>query len=276
MIKEIYKITNKINKKIYIGQSINSSIRFAGHKSNAKKPHRNSAIDKAINKYGAENFELEIIEITEDYNAREKFWIKFYNSLVPHGYNIMEGGENFEIGAKSPNASLNETQIDKIVRDLIFSLKPMKEIAKENLTTFKIVSAINRGTSYKNANLKYPLRKRDNDLINKQLAQEIKEELLNGVLSLRALARKFSVNSSIIQNLNQGKLFFDEKVTYPLRIINKEKPKYLEKVIDLLKSSNLSFREIAETIGISYSSVQGINSGKYFYNDTISYPIRKK
>ena len=123
----------------------------------------------------------------------------------------MEGGENFEFGAKSPNASLNETQIDKIVKDLVFSFKPMKEIAKENSTTLKIVSAINRGTSYKNANLKYPLRKRDNDLINKQLAQEIKEKLLNGVLSLRAIARKFSVNFSIVQNLNQGKLFLTKK-----------------------------------------------------------------
>lgn len=276
MKKEIYKITNKINENVYIGQSVNSLIRFAGHKSNAKKPHRNSAIDKAINKYGIENFELEVIEITEDYNAREKFWIKFYNSLVPYGYNIMEGGENFEIGMKSPKASLNEAQIDKIVKDLTLSSKPMKKIAEENLTTLKIVSAINRGTSYKNADLKYPLRKRDSDLIDELLVQKIKEELLNGALSLRAIARKFSVNTSIIQNLNQGKLFFDEKATYPLRATNKEKPEHLEKIIDLLKSSNLSFRKIAEVIGISYSSVQGINSGKYFYDDTISYPIRKK
>lgn len=276
MKKEIYKITNKINGKIYIGQSVNSLIRFAGHKSNAKKPHRNSAIDKAINKYGIENFELEIIEITEDYNAREKFWIKFYNSLVPYGYNIMEGGENFEIGAKSPNASLNEKQVNQIVEDLISSSKPMKEIAEENFTTLKIVSAINRGTSYKNIALNYPLRRRDNDLINEQLVQKIKEELLKGTLSLRAIARKFSVNSSIIQSLNQGKIFFDEKVTYPLRIINKENPEHLEKVIGLLKNSDLSLRKIAELIGISYSSVQGINSGKYFHNDAISYPIRKK
>nr|DAH16412.1 MAG TPA: intron associated endonuclease [Caudoviricetes sp.] len=276
MKKEIYKITNKTNGKIYIGQSVNSLIRFAGHKSNAKKPHRNSAIDKAIDKYGIENFELKVIEITEDYNAREKFWIKFYNSLVPYGYNIMDGGENFEIGAKSPNASLNEEQINKIVKDLISSSKPMKKIAEENFTTLKIVSAVNRGTSYKNMDLSYPLRKRDNDLINEQLAQEIKEELLNGTLSLRAIARKFSVNSSMIQSLNQGKVFFDEKAIYPLRNTHKENPKYLEKVIDLLKCSSLSLRKIAEIIGISYSSVQGINSGKYFHNNAISYPIRKK
>ena len=54
----IYKITNKINNKIYIGQSINYEKRIKEHiyaRKNEKK-HLNQIIDIAIKKYGKENF----------------------------------------------------------------------------------------------------------------------------------------------------------------------------------------------------------------------------
>lgn len=47
-----------------------------------------SLINSAIKKYGKENFSFEILEYAENYNEREKFWIKYYNSKVPNGYNI--------------------------------------------------------------------------------------------------------------------------------------------------------------------------------------------
>ena len=51
-------------------------------------------IDKAIQKYGAHNFWYEILESQiEDYNEKEVYWIKKYNSVKPNGYNIQTGGE---------------------------------------------------------------------------------------------------------------------------------------------------------------------------------------
>ncbi len=88
----IYKIENLLNHKCYIGQSINIEHRFSKHKS-AKD---NFYIHRAIQKYGKENFSFEIIEecSEKELNNRENYWINFYNSLVPNGYNMILGGSN--------------------------------------------------------------------------------------------------------------------------------------------------------------------------------------
>ena len=76
----IYKITNLINGKIYIGQVYNKSVenRFIRHYKNVMG--YSSIIDKTIAKYGKENFIVETIDICysiEDCNNKEKYWIKY-------------------------------------------------------------------------------------------------------------------------------------------------------------------------------------------------------
>lgn len=88
----IYKITNKINNKIYIGQTNDIKKRFNSHKNNKK-----SVISKAINKYGVDNFIFEIIETIntiEEANSLEIKYINKFNSIAPNGYNIASGGLN--------------------------------------------------------------------------------------------------------------------------------------------------------------------------------------
>lgn len=94
----IYKITNLVNGKIYIGQSINIDKRIKEHfwkASNEKDISYNSALHLAIRKYGKENFQWEILEEckVDNIDEREKFYIKEYNSLTPNGYNILSGGQ---------------------------------------------------------------------------------------------------------------------------------------------------------------------------------------
>ena len=86
----IYKITNKINGKIYVGQSNDIQRRFLEH------THRNKLqIDMAIQKYGKENFIFEILEECpiEQLNEREMYWIETLNSFK-NGYNYRFGGNN--------------------------------------------------------------------------------------------------------------------------------------------------------------------------------------
>lgn len=97
-ISGIYKITNSVNGKIYIGQSIDIEERWYQHKYKAfdeKEKGYNSAIHAAMRKYGIENFSIEIIEKCESIllDERERFWIKELNCLSPNGYNILEGGQ---------------------------------------------------------------------------------------------------------------------------------------------------------------------------------------
>ena len=94
----IYKITNNVNQKIYIGQTRNLiKYRWQHHlwKGNhPEKPDTNYPLYRAMRKYGAENFQIEEIEETTDelLNEREIYWIQYYNSYVPNGYNCDLGG----------------------------------------------------------------------------------------------------------------------------------------------------------------------------------------
>lgn len=93
----IYKITNKINGKIYIGQSCNIEKRLQDHKYHAtctSKPAH--YIDRAIKKRGVDNFDYEVIEECkiEELNDREIYWIKYFDSSNSEkGYNLSLGGK---------------------------------------------------------------------------------------------------------------------------------------------------------------------------------------
>jgi len=98
----IYKITNIVNWKGYVGQTTTGlAQRVASHKyesgSSAKKRH---IIADAIQKYGLEKFFFQILEVCksiEDLDERERFWIAACGTRSPKGYNLTPGGS----GAKS-------------------------------------------------------------------------------------------------------------------------------------------------------------------------------
>ena len=93
----IYKITNKVNGKSYIGQTIQSvKERFYQHcATKCSQAILNMVIHKAITKYGKSNFTIEVIEEVEsaNLNDRERYWIKYYDSYN-NGYNSTEGGQD--------------------------------------------------------------------------------------------------------------------------------------------------------------------------------------
>jgi group I intron endonuclease len=95
----VYKVTNLLTNKIYIGCTQKSiSSRRSSHLTDAKtakNSHYHHHFKTEIRKFGAENFEWEIIEEVfsiEEMYAREKFWIGELNTIHPSGYNQTEGG----------------------------------------------------------------------------------------------------------------------------------------------------------------------------------------
>lgn len=93
----IYGIKNKVNGKIYVGQSSNVKARLYNHKSALKHDmHMNDHLQKAWNKYGEFNFNFFIIEELDSIdklNEKEIFWIDKYNANNrEYGYNRCEGG----------------------------------------------------------------------------------------------------------------------------------------------------------------------------------------
>lgn len=88
----IYKITNKLNGKIYIGQSINIKRRWNEHK--AKKGEKANLLYFDFQKYGIENFDFSILQECEqsELDFLEIFYIKKFNSFY-NGYNLTQGGQ---------------------------------------------------------------------------------------------------------------------------------------------------------------------------------------
>ncbi len=95
----IYVLTNKINRKVYVGQTTKTfEERLKRHVYNANRGKiHHMAITYAINKHGIDNFDK--IHITCDINKLdelERYYIKAFNSKVPNGYNIKSGGQSKE------------------------------------------------------------------------------------------------------------------------------------------------------------------------------------
>ena len=101
----IYKITNRLNRKIYVGQTRQSiEKRFLQHSKT------NSPLGNAMQDCGLENFTIEVIEeceIQDQANERERFWITVLNCKMPDGYNRSNGGEG---GIHKPRT----TPVDKL------------------------------------------------------------------------------------------------------------------------------------------------------------------
>lgn len=154
----IYKITNLINGKCYIGQSVNIQKRFISHKSiafNPKAKSYNYPLYRAIRKYGWENFYFEILEECklEELNEREKYYISKYQAHGPKGYNLDDGGTGAIHYLK-----LSEEKVSEIINRLKTSLDNSDIIGDEFGVSGRVIRAINSGESCYRETETYPIR----------------------------------------------------------------------------------------------------------------------
>jgi len=86
-------IKNKANGMMYIGQTYDYEERWRTHQASRSNCRY---LKSAFNKYGIDNFEFKVILICfdEDMNAYEIDYMHKYNTLVPNGYNLREGGNS--------------------------------------------------------------------------------------------------------------------------------------------------------------------------------------
>ena len=221
MEKYIYKITNKINGKSYIGQTTNYQRRFREHRNKGYGEEPNKPLYNAFDKYGIDNFDFEVIEdLTENYNEREKYWIQYYNTLLPNGYNIEPGGEEppLNIGENSPYAEHTKQQIEEIKELLKNTDISFEEIAQLYNYSVSSILKINNGKIWFNQNNIYPIRV---DKRNKRYYSErallIIDDLLNTTLTQKEIAKKYGVSRSCVTMINIGENNRQSDLTYPLR-----------------------------------------------------------
>jgi group I intron endonuclease len=144
----IYKITNKLNGKIYVGQTHTSlAKRFQRH-CWASEYKKNMPICLAIKKYGKDNFDIEEIEVCLNQchlNEREKYWVSYFHCFSPKGYNLRAG---------NGRGAMNQSTKEKISQALIGirrSLQTKQKLSKSHLgfrvseDTKRKLSEINQG-----------------------------------------------------------------------------------------------------------------------------------
>jgi group I intron endonuclease len=133
----IYKITNLINGKIYIGRSVNLKSRKSKHKTSITK----TIISKAIQKYGHDNFKFEVIEYCECniLVEREQYYMDQFNPYDENGYNLLKdssyGGWTGMI--HTPEARL---KMSKSKKGIIPWNKGKKDVQEYSNETRKLMS----------------------------------------------------------------------------------------------------------------------------------------
>ena len=130
----IYKITNQINGKCYIGQSVNIAKRWTEYRCKATSKGSEgfeSHFYRSIRKYGLENFSFEILEecLREELNKKEQFYIaKYHSDQQDYGYNLTPGGDS-----QGPTTrKLTDKQVEEIFSLLDNSDLSQTEVRQES------------------------------------------------------------------------------------------------------------------------------------------------
>lgn len=240
----IYKITNKVNNKSYIGQT-RQGIQFRWNQHTSKKD--NTYFHNAIQKYGKDNFEIEILEEcdVEVLNEREIFYIAKFDTFK-NGYNLTIGGD----GNKR---LLLDNKYDEI-KELYLSGFSSNKIATlykvDKSTIVKIL--IGLGVKIRNNKLN----------INNQEFQELVKDYQSGY-SLKELAKRYDCSSTGLKEFLQRK-GVDLKIKYSILEDKESQQNLINDYLD----SKLKLSEIQSKYHCSYNtllkilSINGINKGK--------------
>lgn len=263
----IYKIVNKIDNKVYIGQSIDLNKRQKCHFNDLLRgTHPNNHLQSAFNKYGYDNFYFEIIEKCDrdKLNDREIYYINHYDSLSrDKGYNIREGGN-------SAPTSL-ETKIKL--------MKSMSEIDIEDIISIKKMLA--NGVDRKIIRNRYKISKGSLDAIASLRNFKLVEEELNGKIIHKKQKdineRNKKIYDLLIDGFSNNEII--DRLQVSISMIEKVKYKYPEiKNRDLnirrknydnvqkLKNEGYNPNQISKMIGVSATVVY-----RYYKNEVNPY-----
>lgn len=178
----IYIIRNLVDGKVYIGQSVDLVRRVQAHQVKLKKgKHPNTYLQHAVDKFGYENFEFDVLEEcnAEELDKREKYWIAYFDSMNrDKGYNRESGGNEGRVysedrklaisGEGNPmygrhqskeyvewirqhNQGINNKLTKEQVMDIKISLcegKPQSELAEKYQVSISAIDKIHKGRNW--------------------------------------------------------------------------------------------------------------------------------
>jgi len=200
----IYLLTNKINNKKYVGQTVSKNItsRWNTYKK-LIKCSIGRYLYNALIKYGLENFKFQIICICfdEDCNNYEQYYIKHYNTIVPNGYNLQSGG-NF--------SKQHPESIQKRITTMRNS--PKYEEYKKNISA-RLIGDKNPNFGKKmSEEQKKKMSEARKNRQNKECSDELKKKISDG---LKRYYSNTNTTSSLCKKIGKYSLNDELIETYP-------------------------------------------------------------
>lgn len=287
-ISGIYKITNLINNKIYIGQSVNIKTRWGNHvRASKDKNNRcyNYPLYCAFRRYGIENFDFEILEevMPDNLDEKEIYYIGKYDSYR-NGYNQTSGGSSPH-GEEIGTSIYKEKDIIKI-REMYRDGKSFKEaIDKFPNINYHSLKAIWSGREWshimKEIYFDEEVKNRQKENKNKNVrgekcatsvlknieVKEIINLLEKGKLTNIEIANNFKVNVSTINAINNCQNWswmhdYKNNIRKEANIDSFLSEDDVKKIIFTLENEplNITLNEIANKLNVSSSIIYNINN----------------
>lgn len=305
---DIYRIINKINGKRYIGYtSKDYKIRFRQHIINARYVHKNkknkkTILNKAIYKYGEENFMVEkIMDVCDKcWKTVEQLCIEYENTTnIDNGYNMTKGGDlpPKTYGQFNVQSHLSDVDYKNIILDLKNYEYDITDIANKYNVHCDTVYRINGGKIRHDSNMSYPIRDMSK---NENKANVIVSLLVNYDLNYEEISILVNCKRTTVMEINNGhtqlkvtknlkfpirehvenewnKIHIDKRLIYKLKYETFIKEGGCLEIIEFLINSNLNLSQISRIFKVDPSKISRINSGD-FSNRGVSflkYPINK-
>lgn len=214
----IYSYTNKTNKKIYIGQTVNPIERKYHHNYYSyyeTASDYNTPFHRAIRKYGIDNFEYRVladeIDDVELLNQLEIYYIKKFNSLVPNGYNVSEGGNNSSHNWNDNQKLTKSLQSGELTEEEVIELRLAY---KNHESPTQIYEEKYKNRFHKNAFMNIWTGKRYSLImpevfedkgrhtkLTKEVVQAIRKDREDNNLSFEKLSKKYDISKSTIADV---------------------------------------------------------------------------
>lgn len=234
----IYLVTNLINGKKYVGQSVNIKKRFQSHHlcdyKNEKGELYNTKFYQALRKYGIENFEVTVLELCNKENLDEKeiYYVSYYDSFK-NGYNSTEGGQHWSSNIHSEEAELKRKETRKKNKSLMSENHPRAKLANEEVWNIRqryidgesikeihkdyqdlypnmeVLKRIILGYTYTtvgNIPTKAQIRN-TNAKLTEQQVKEIRNSYVKGKTSYRELGERFGLCETAVMNIIKRKTY---------------------------------------------------------------------
>lgn len=294
----IYKVTNLVNGKVYIGKTSRKfEQRKSQHIRKAFNSNSNLAFHRALRKYGEDNFTWEVIdsaETEEEILEKEIIWIAYYNTYThnknSNGYNMTLGGDgasgfkqneesvqkrldtmkrndSIQRGTKNHNSKLTEDDVLQIKKLIKTGITISKIAIKFNVEP-ETVSGIKRGKSWVHigedvSNVECDGRAK----LTENEVREIKSLIKEGKIFYKEISEMFGVDATTISDIKKGKTWVD--VGEDLSNIECSKIKNSKLTEDdvkeiklLLKEGNLKQKEIASKFNVKEAAISEIKQNK--------------